>query len=93
MGFKIYVIFCTIASVASLLVLFNFPYAELHEIENDVMLKKYEYEIRNPRNDGWSVIAYKQLYRERLTFLLKENNVHSFWWRFYMLTKNFNKHV
>ena len=91
--FIIYLIICGLLSVISLWILVNFPFAEVHAIESDDILKSYEYEITNPRSDGWTVIAYKSLYEQRVIKLLKGYGVKKFWWKFYLLTKNIKRHV
>jgi len=59
------------------------PYEKCREIENDMGLRQYLFEMNYQRNDGWLQQYYREKYQERLNYLLHEKSIGTWWWRIY----------
>lgn len=83
----IYLFLCVLVSGTFIFTLMKFPIKECADIDNDMLLSTYRYEMKNQRNDGWVMQHYREKYLERLHLLLKKKNVHLYWWKLYNATR------
>jgi len=80
---EIYLIICCILSGLGFYIMIKLPYEKCREIENDMGLRQYLFEMNYQRNDGWLQQYYREKYQERLNYLLHEKSIGTWWWRIY----------
>lgn len=61
----------------------SIDYYALLEIQKDVKLTYLFFEIKNERNDGWTMKHYKKLYLDRLNEIKYEKGINSWRWGIY----------
>ena len=83
---EIYFILCFLLSIIGFFIMVKLPYNKCMEVENDMTLKTFLFEINNHRNDGWLQQYYREKYQDRLKYLLNEKGIGTWWWWIYRWT-------
>lgn len=82
----LYLTICILVSFIGIYIIIKMPIFELKKIEDDSKIVLLSQILKNKNNGDKYLNYWKELYEERIKYLLDEKNISIWWWWIYKMT-------
>lgn len=80
-----YLTICILVSFIGIYIIIKMPIFELNKIEDDSKIVLLSQILKNKNNGDKYLNYWKELYEERIKYLLDEKNISIWWWWIYKM--------
>jgi hypothetical protein len=81
----LYLTICILVSFIGIYIIIKMPIFELNKIEDDSKIVLLSQILKNKNNGDKYLNYWKELYEERIKYLLDEKNISIWWWWIYKM--------